>query len=54
MVEYLLKKGADVNERTNNGKGANALWWAQHALPENHPTIQLLRLNGGAAIGPNE
>jgi hypothetical protein len=43
-----------VNERTNDGRGANALWWAEHALPENHPTVLALRRHGGAAIGPND
>jgi ankyrin repeat protein len=54
IVEYLLKKGADVNERTNKKRGANALWWAEHSLPDNHPTIQVLRQYGGTSIGPNE
>jgi hypothetical protein len=53
-VEYLLEKGANVNERTNENRGATPLWWAEHALPENHPTIQVLRQHGGAAIGPND
>ena len=54
VVEYLLEKGAEVNERTNENRGATPLWWAEHALPENHPTIQVLRQHGGAAIGPND
>jgi hypothetical protein len=54
LVEYLLKKGADVNERTNGGKGANSLWWAQQTLAENHPVILLLLKYGGVAIGPHE
>lgn len=54
VVEYLLEKGADVNERTNDNRGATPLWWAEHALPENHPTIHVLRQHGGAAIGPND
>jgi len=53
-LEFLIKKGADVNERTNEGRGANALWWAKQQLPDNHPTIRLLEGYGAVAIGPNE
>ena len=54
VVEYLIKKGADVNERTNEGQGANALWWAKHQLPDDHPTIRVLLQYGAVAIGPND
>jgi prolyl 4-hydroxylase len=33
IMEYLVEEGADVNERTNDGKGGSPLWWAEHMLP---------------------
>jgi prolyl 4-hydroxylase len=33
IIEYLIEEGADVNERTNEGKGGSPLWWAEHMLP---------------------
>jgi prolyl 4-hydroxylase len=33
VIEYLVEEGADVNERTNDGKGGSPLWWAEHMLP---------------------
>ena len=60
IVEYLLKRGkeknakVDINERTNQGKGANALWWAKQQLPDAHPVIKLLEQHGAVAVAPNE
>lgn len=54
VLEYLIEDGADVNDRTNEGKGGSPLWWAEHMLPDNHPAIQLLRRNGARAVGPHE
>ncbi|GKY95393.1 hypothetical protein MPSEU_000500900 [Mayamaea pseudoterrestris] len=54
VVAFLLRKGASVNDRTNSGRGANALWWAKQSLEDDHPVIKLLERNGGVAIGPNE
>jgi len=60
IVEYLLKRGkekdakVDINERTNQGKGANALWWAKQQLPDAHPVIKLLEQHGAVAVAPNQ
>ena len=54
VIEYLIKEGADVNARTNNGNGASPLWWAEHMLPNTHPAIALLRRHGGVAIAPGD
>jgi prolyl 4-hydroxylase len=33
IIEYLVEEGAEVNDRTNEGKGGSPLWWAEHLLP---------------------
>lgn len=52
VIEFLVKQGADVNERTNKGKGATPLWWAEQQLPPGHQAIIVLRRHGGVAIAP--
>jgi prolyl 4-hydroxylase len=54
VIEYLIKEGADVNARTNVGKGASPLWWAEHMLPNTHPTVKLLRKHGAKSIAPGD
>jgi Ankyrin repeats (3 copies) len=53
-VQYLVEEFgiADINARTNDGKGATALWWAEHGLAENHKVIQILKRNGAISIAP--
>lgn len=52
VVEYLLEQGAEVNERTNQGKGASPLWWAEKKPKENAKTIALLKKYNGVALAP--
>ena len=52
VVDYLVKKGAAVNERTNDGRGATALWWAENLFDDNHPVVQALRRHGAVNQGP--
>ena len=52
VVEYLIQQGVDLNERTNDGDGATPLWWAEHVLHDDHPTIRILRENGALALAP--
>jgi prolyl 4-hydroxylase len=54
VIEYLISQGANLNARTNKGDGGSPLWWAEHMLPKNHPTVQLLKRNGAVAIAPGE
>lgn len=51
VIEYLVEHGADVNERTNEGKGATPLWWAEQFHDENHAAVKLLRRLGGVNVG---
>lgn len=54
VVEYLVKRGAQLNERTNKGIGGTPLWWAENVLHAGHPVIGILRDNGAVAVAPNE
>jgi ankyrin repeat protein len=52
VVEYLVKNGADVNERTNEGQGATPLWWAENVFEDDHAVVHALRRHGAVNIGP--
>jgi len=51
-LEYLLKEGAKVNERTNSNEGGNALYWAQKDPKENARAIAVLKKYGGVSLAP--
>ena len=52
VVELLVKKGSNVNERTNHGIGGTALWLALEEHGEDHPMTQFLQTIGAISIGP--
>lgn len=52
VLEFLLKRGADVNSRTNFGTGGTPLWWALSKLEDDHPSVKLLEKFGGVSIKP--
>jgi len=52
VLEYLLKEGAKVNERTNNGEGGTPLWWAEKKPEKNREAIELLKKYGGLSLQP--
>lgn len=52
VIDYLVKNGAAVNERTNDGRGATALWWAENLFDDDHPVILALRQHGAVNHGP--
>jgi len=52
VLEFLVKNGGSVNERTNKGKGGTPLWWAQQEFGENHPAVRFLRDMGALNFGP--
>jgi ankyrin repeat protein len=52
VVEYLVKNGADVNERTNGGQGATPLWWAENLFEDDHAVVQALRRYGAVNVAP--
>ena len=54
VLQYLIEKGVDVNERTHNGKGASPLWWAERNFPENHPAVVLLKKHGARSLPPKD
>ena len=51
VVELLVEKGANINERANFGEGGTPLWYAQQ---EGHSVIiDLLEELGALSIGPD-
>ena len=52
VLEYLIEEGGDVNERTNNGRGGNPLWWAEKNEERNKEAIELLKLHGAIRLEP--
>lgn len=52
VVEYLLKEGAQVNERPNHGEGGSPLWWAERKPKENTKTIAVLKKYGAVSLTP--
>ncbi len=50
IVEILLEKGANINEKTNTGE--TALYLAEETHGESHRIVQFLRDMGGISLGP--
>ena len=53
VIKYLIEEGANVNVRTNFGRGASPLWWAEERNGYNHESASVLRKAGAKRIGPN-
>ena len=51
-VELLIEHGADMNSRTNGGRGGSPLYWAESTAP-NGNTVKLLKEMGAELIAPN-
>jgi hypothetical protein len=51
-IKFLVKHGADVNERTNHGRGGTPLFWAEQLLDPTHPTVVFLKKQGAKNIPP--
>ena len=54
VIEYLIEKGVDLNERTHDGKGASPLWWALRNFPDSHPVVKLLKKHGAQPLPPKD
>lgn len=52
VVEYLLKEGAQINERTNDDIGASPLWWAERKPEQNKKAIEVLKKYGAVSLAP--
>lgn len=53
VVQLLVDKGANINERTREGKGETPLYWSIKENGEDHPVSQLLMGLGALNIGPD-
>ena len=52
VLEYLIEEGANINERTNNNNGGNALFWAKKNAKKNAKAIAVLEKYGAVVIEP--
>jgi hypothetical protein len=52
VLEYLIEEGAEINERTNNGKGGNPLFWAEKDKVKNANAIAVLKKYGAVNLPP--
>jgi prolyl 4-hydroxylase len=53
VVKYLVEKGANVNERSQNGKGGNALFYAYENHGKESAVYQFLETTGAVPIYPD-
>jgi len=44
--------GAQINERTNHGRGGNPLWWAEKDPVKNKKAIKILKKHGAISLAP--
>jgi prolyl 4-hydroxylase len=51
VAEALIENGANIDERTSNGKGGTPLWWARESLGEDHPIVKMFSAMGAKDIG---
>ena len=52
ILKELVKLKSDINTRTNSGKGATPLWWADQTHGSKHPATKYLQKLGAQKIGP--
>lgn len=52
-LELLLNNGADLNARTNGGRGATPLYLAQQALGKKHKMVKYLKNLGALSVPPD-
>lgn len=52
VMKWLIDQGVDINARTNDGRGASPLWWAEETLGPKHETTKLLIKSGAKKIAP--
>lgn len=50
VVELLVSKGANINEKTHGGE--TPLWWAEREHGKNHPIIEFMKSLGAIKLGP--
>jgi hypothetical protein len=53
VVKYLIESGADANEKTGDGSGGTALYWAKKKLEPDNAVIAYLESLGALDAGPD-
>mmetsp|Transcript_3734 Transcript_3734/g.7143 ORF Transcript_3734/g.7143 Transcript_3734/m.7143 type:complete len:550 (+) Transcript_3734:102-1751(+) len=52
VIKYLVEMGVDLNVRTNGGRGASPLWWAEDQHGVDHESANILRKAGAVSLAP--
>jgi len=52
VIKYLIEKKVDLNVRTNSGRGATAVWWAEEENGHDRECVTLLTKAGGIRQAP--
>lgn len=52
IVRYLVESGANIHERSHEGRGGTALFYGRDAHGEDHPVYKYLVELGAQAIPP--
>jgi prolyl 4-hydroxylase len=53
VVKLLVERGANLNERTQDGIGGTPLYWSIEHHGEDHPVSEFLASLGAVSIGPD-
>lgn len=53
VVKYLVQKGADIHERSRNGTGGNAMYYAQSVQGPDSPVALFLESIGASSVEPD-
>mmetsp|Transcript_31574 Transcript_31574/g.65674 ORF Transcript_31574/g.65674 Transcript_31574/m.65674 type:complete len:604 (+) Transcript_31574:38-1849(+) len=53
-IEYLVKYGLDINQRTHGGSGGTPLWWAKILFGLDHDVVKYLQSIGAKDIAPDD
>ena len=54
VLEWLLQEGANINQRTHQGKGGSPLWWAKKFRGSNHKIVAYMEEHGAIEIPPGD
>jgi len=52
VIQWLLQRGANINQRTHKGNGGSPLWWAKKFRGSKHKIVAYMEEHGALEIPP--